>query len=136
MSGYEVSTDRARLDRDAVFRYLSEESYWGRGLTRERFEASVENSLVFGLYAPDGAQAGFARVVSDFALFAWLADVFVLPEHRGRGLGVLLVRTVVEHPDLQGLRTFILKTDDAHGLYERFGFTVPGEPRRFMERPR
>jgi GNAT superfamily N-acetyltransferase len=134
VSGCEISTDPARLDRERVYRYLSEESYWARGLRRDRFERSLENSLPFGLYAPDGAQAGFARVVSDFAVFAWLADVFVLPEHRGRGLGVLLVRTIVEHPDLQALRTFILKTDDAHSLYERFGFETAKDPRRFMER--
>lgn len=131
--GYVVSNDPGRLDREAIWRYLRT-SYWSPGIARDVVERAIDNSsLVFGLYAPQGAQAGFARVVTDRARFAWLADVFVLEEHRGRGLGVWLVETVVAHPDLAGLR-FVLATADAHGLYERFGFG-PVDAARMMERP-
>jgi GNAT superfamily N-acetyltransferase len=122
MLGYEISTDPARLDLDVIHRFLSEEAYWSPGVPREVVERSIANSLCFGLYAPDGAQAGFARAVTDRATFAYLADVFVLTEHRGRGLGVWLVEVVLAHPDLQGLRRIELTTVDAHGLYERYGF--------------
>jgi GNAT superfamily N-acetyltransferase len=121
MHGYEISTDRDRLDLDVVHGFLRT-AYWSPGVARETVERSIAHSLPFGLYAPDGAQAGFARVVSDFAVFAYLGDVFVLPEHRGRGLAVWLVQTVLAHPDLQTLRRFHLATSDAHSLYERFGF--------------
>lgn len=121
MHGYEISTDPARLDLDVVHGFLRE-AYWSPGVSREIVERSIAHSIPFGLYAPGGAQAGFARVVSDRAVFAYLGDVFVLPEHRGRGLGVWLVQTILEHPELQGLRRFHLATADAHGLYERFGF--------------
>lgn len=130
--GYVISTDPARLDREAIWSFLRT-SYWSPGIERDVVERAIEHALVFGLYAPDGAQAGFARVVTDHARFAWLADVFVLEEHRGRGLGVWLVDTVVAHPQLAGLR-IVLATADAHGLYERFGF-VPVAPGRWLERP-
>jgi GNAT superfamily N-acetyltransferase len=130
--GYVISNDPARLDREAIWRFLRT-TYWSPGIAREVVERGIDNSLVFGLYAPDGAQAGFARVVTDRARFAWLADVFVLEEHRGRGLGVWLVETVVAHPELAGLR-LVLGTADAHGLYERFGFG-PVDATRMMERP-
>ena len=121
MPGYEISTDRDRLDLDVIHGFLTT-AYWSPGVRRAVLERSIANSLPFGLYAPDGAQAGFARVVSDLAVFAYLADVFVLPEHRGRGLSVWLVETILAHPDLQTLRRFHLATADAHGLYARFGF--------------
>jgi GNAT superfamily N-acetyltransferase len=120
--GYEISTDRARLDRDVIHRFLRDVSYWARGIEFEPLDRSIEGSLCFGLYAPDGSQAGFARLVSDGARFAYLADVFVLPEHRGRGLGKWLVATVMEHPAAHDAQTVLLFTDDAHGLYRRFGF--------------
>jgi GNAT superfamily N-acetyltransferase len=129
--GYEISTDPDRLDRAAIHAFLFT-SYWARGVDLATVNQAIDNSLPFGLYSADGAQAGFARVVTDTARFAWLADVFVLPEERGRGLGVWLVQTVLTHPDLTGLR-MVLGTDDAHGLYERFGFTRSGP--RLMERP-
>ncbi len=130
--GYLISTDRARLDIEAIWGFLRT-SYWAFGVAREKVESSVESSLPFGLYAPEGTQAGFARVVTDYSRFAFLADVFVLEAHRGRGLGVWLVQTILHHPELERLR-FLLATEDAHGLYERFGFqrVVPG---RMMERP-
>jgi GNAT superfamily N-acetyltransferase len=133
---YVISTEHERLDLDVVHRFLSEESYWAPGVERELVERSIENSLCFGLYTDgrDGrGQVGFARVVTDRAAFAWLADVFVLPDHRGRGLGKWLVETVLSHPDLQHLRRFFLGTADAHSLYERYGFQ-PADPTRMMER--
>jgi GNAT superfamily N-acetyltransferase len=129
---YSISTERERLDLDIVHKFLSEEAYWSPGVPRDVVERSIENSLCFGLY--HGAQqVGFARVVTDRATTAYLADVFVLSEHRGRGLGVWLVETVFSHPDLQGLRRFLLGTADAHALYERYGFR-PADPTRMMER--
>jgi GNAT superfamily N-acetyltransferase len=130
--GYDISTDPGRLDRQSIHGFLRT-SYWAYGVTLEAVNQAIDHSLPFGLYTDQGAQAGFARVVTDTARFAWLADVFVLPEHRGRGLGVCLVETVLSHPDLDGLR-IVLATADAHGLYERFGFAQV-EARRMMERP-
>ena len=126
--GYEISDDRDRLDVDAVWGYLRE-AYWSPKVPREVVERSIEGSLVLGMYAPGGEQAGFARAVTDGATFAWIADVFVLEEHRGRGLGVWLVETLLAHPRMQGLRMVTLNTLDAHSLYERFGFSREGERR-------
>jgi GNAT superfamily N-acetyltransferase len=117
---YTISTDRSRLDLEAVHRYLSDESYWAGGRARDVVERSVENSLCFGVYR-GGELVAFARVVTDYATFAWLCDVFVLDAHRGKGVGKWLIETVVGHPGLQGLKNFILATRDAHGLYERYG---------------
>jgi GNAT superfamily N-acetyltransferase len=121
VNGYAISTDRDRLDVDYVHAFLTT-SYWSPGVRRDVVERAIAGSLCFGLYAPDGAQAGFARVVTDRATFGYLADVFVGEEHRGGGLGVWLVQTVLEHPELTGLRRWILATADAHELYARFGF--------------
>jgi GNAT superfamily N-acetyltransferase len=131
VNGYEISTDPALLDLDVVHGYLRE-AYWSPGVARDVVERSIARSLSFGLYAPDGAQAGFARAVTDGATFAWIADVFVLEPHRGRGLGVWLMQTVLAHPDLQGPRRIVLATKDAHGLYERLGFTPLPTPERWM----
>jgi GNAT superfamily N-acetyltransferase len=128
----EISTDRERLDVDVIHRWLSEESYWARGRSREVVERAIAHSLCFGVYLEE-RQVGYARVVTDFATFAWLADVFILDEFRGRGYGKVLVQAVVDHPDLQGLGRILLATKDAHGLYAQFGFT-PVPPDRFMER--
>jgi len=124
---YEVSTDPARLDVMVVHRFLSEESYWSPGIPREVVERAIAGSIPFGLYAPDGRQAGYARAVTDGVTFAWIGDVFVLEEHRGRGLGTFLMEQVLAHPQLQGLRQITLRTADAHRLYERFGFVTPPE---------
>jgi GNAT superfamily N-acetyltransferase len=131
---YTISTDPARLDLEAIHAYLTR-SYWAEGVSRERVRASIEHSLPFGLYR-DGEQAGFARVITDSTIFAWLCDVFVLEAHRGRGLGVWLVETVLSHPDLQDLRQWLLGTADAHGLYARFGFEPADEPNRYLRRKR
>jgi len=126
-----ISTDRATLDVATIHRFL-QGSYWARNIPHAAVERSIRNSLCFGMYEGD-AQVGFARVVTDRATFAYLADVFVLDEHRGRGLGKWLIECVLEHPDLQGLRRFSLATQDAHGLYQRFGFQTPAHPERLME---
>jgi GNAT superfamily N-acetyltransferase len=130
--GYVISTDPSRLDMDVIHGFITT-SYWFEGVRRDVMERAVENSLPFGVYAPDGRQVGFCRVVSDFATFAYLMDVFVLDEHRGRKLGVWLIETVVAHPRLQSLRVFRLATKDAHGLYEKFGFRPIAQPERMME---
>ena len=129
--GYLISTDSDRLDRAVIWTFLRT-SYWASGATREVIDRSIDNALVFGLYGPAGDQVGFARVVTDHARFAWLSDVFVLDGHRGNGLGVWLVETVLSHPDLIGTRV-MLGTMDAHGLYERFGFSA-ADPERVMDR--
>jgi GNAT superfamily N-acetyltransferase len=134
--GYTISDDPARLDVGTVHRYLSEESYWARGVPRDVVERSIAGSLPFGLYAADGSLVGFARVVTDRAVFAYLADVFVLDAHRGSGLGVWLVEVVLSHPELQGLRRWLLFTADAHGLYERFGFGPGRTLESYMEMAR
>jgi GNAT superfamily N-acetyltransferase len=131
--GYELDDDRDRVDVDAVHRFISEESYWAPGRPRAEVERLVrEASRVVGLYH-DGQQVGFSRTVSDAASVAYLADVYVLPEHRGRGLGVELVRESVERGPFAGVR-WLLHTADAHALYAKFGFQRPGE--RLLERPR
>jgi nitroimidazol reductase NimA-like FMN-containing flavoprotein (pyridoxamine 5'-phosphate oxidase superfamily)/GNAT superfamily N-acetyltransferase len=129
---YLISTDPSRLDHDVVHRFLAQESYWAQGVDAARQAAAMANALCFGLFhLPSGAQVGMARVVTDFARIAYLGDVFVLREHRGRGLGKWLVEAVLAHPALRGLSRFILATKDAHGLYARYGFS-PVEPGRHM----
>jgi GNAT superfamily N-acetyltransferase len=130
---YTISCERARLDLDVIHEFLSGTSYWAKGRSRESVERSITNSLPFGLYK-DARQVGFARAVTDCTTFAWLADVFVLDSERGRGLGVWLVETVMAHPDLQGLRRWILATRDAHELYRRFGFKDLSGTLSFMEK--
>jgi GNAT superfamily N-acetyltransferase len=132
--GYEISTDRSRLDRRAIHAFLTE-AYWSPGVPFDVVDRSIDRSLCFGLYAPGGEQAGFARVVTDAASFAYLGDVYVLEEHRGRGLGKWLVETALDHPDLAGVRRLVLATADAHSLYARFGFR-PADSGRVMERLR
>src|SRR6185369_452919 len=118
---YTISTDRSRLDLDLIHHYLSSESYWATGRAREVVQRSIENSLPFGIYHGTD-QVGFARIVTDYATFAWVADVFVLPAHRGRGLSKWLMEVMIAHPQLQGFRRWVLSTKDAQGLYERYGF--------------
>jgi GNAT superfamily N-acetyltransferase len=127
-----ISTDRKRLDLDIVHGFLTE-SYWAGGISREVVARSVENSLCFGVYG-DGKQVGFARVISDYATYAYIGDVFVLESHRGHGLGKWLMECIMGHPRLQGLRRWSLATMDAHGLYTKFGFTPLKVPERHMER--
>jgi GNAT superfamily N-acetyltransferase len=131
LRGIVVSDDPARLDMDVIHGFLAA-AYWSQGMPREVIERAVRGSLCFGLY--DGErQVGFARVVTDRATFAYLADVFVLESHRGRGLSKLLVAEILGHPSLQGLRRWVLATRDAHSLYGQFGFKPLSAPERFME---
>jgi GNAT superfamily N-acetyltransferase len=129
--GYEISTDPARLDRRAIHAFLTT-SYWSPGIPLDVVERAIDGSLPFGLYAHDGEQVGFARVVTDSATFGFLADVYVLEAHRGRGLGRWLVEAVLDHPSLAGVRRLTLATADAHSLYSRFGFE-PADSTRVME---
>ncbi|HEX8706824.1 MAG TPA: GNAT family N-acetyltransferase [Pyrinomonadaceae bacterium] len=128
-----ISTDPSRLDLTVVHDYLSQVSYWATGRPLETVERSIKHSLAFGLY--DGErQVGFARVITDYATFAWLADVFILEAYRGQGLGKWLVEVILSHPLLQQFRRWVLATKDAHELYRRFGFQELQRPERWMER--
>jgi N-acetylglutamate synthase-like GNAT family acetyltransferase len=129
---YEISTDTHRLNVEVIHNFLAEESYWSPGIPRAIVERATQNSLCFGVYHRT-AQVGFARVVTDKSTFALLADLFILSAHRGKGLSKWLMRCVVGHEDLQGLRRLLLLTSDAHGLYRQFGFKELGNPSRFME---
>jgi GNAT superfamily N-acetyltransferase len=134
--GYLISTDKARLDLSLIHDFLSHSTYWAEGRPLAVVQKSIEHSLCFGIYA-GAEQVGFARVVTDRATFAWLCDVFVVEAHRGRGLGKWLVECIVAHPDLQTLRTFLLSTRDAHGLYRRYGgFQALPAPDRLLVRRR
>ena len=128
---YEISTDRAKLDRPLVHETLAS-SYWADGIPQDVVDRSIENSLCFGVYE-GRSQVGFARVITDQATFAYLSDVVILESHRGRGLGKWLMEVILGHPDLQKLRRWTLATRDAHGLYRQFGFTPLTRPERFME---
>lgn len=130
--GFVVSTEPGAVDRDAVARFLTQ-SYWARGIPSETVSKAIDGSLCFSLRDAT-RQVGFARVITDRAVFAYLADVFVLDAYRGAGLGQWLIDCVIGHPELQGLRRWMLATRDAHGLYERFGFTPLKRPETFMER--
>ena len=131
----EISTDRDRIDRALVHRFLSEESYWARSRTREENDRIIEASLCFGVYE-EGRQIAHARVVTDTVAFGYLGDVFVLPEARGRGVGKALMEAVLSHPHVRGLKRFTLVTDDAHALYERYGFQALDDVRKWMQRRR
>ena len=130
-SEYQISTDARRFDLALIHDFLRS-SYWAQGIPRDVVERAVENSLCFGAFIQQEQQVGFARVITDRATFAYLADVFVVPEHRGRGVAKLLLRTILAHPDLQGLRRMLLATKDAHGLYAQFGFEPLSNPKEYM----
>ncbi len=135
-SRYLVSTDKSLLNLDVIHGFLTN-CHWAKGISRELVARSIEHSLCFGVYEvlPDGKlqQAGFARVISDYATFAYLSDVFILEDYRGQDLSILLLEKIMSHPDLQGLRRWLLVTTYAHGLYEKFGFSAPAHPEKFME---
>src|SRR5271156_3998120 len=130
LAEYEISTDTHRLDLDVIHNFLAEESYWSPGIPRAVVERAIQNSLCFGLYHHN-AQVGFARVVTDKATFALLADVFILKAHRGKGLSKWLMQCIVDHDDLQGLRRLLLLTADAPGLYPPLRIWAPCAPPRF-----
>ncbi len=129
--GYLLSTDASRVDVALVHRYLSEQSYWAKGIDKARVERAIAGSIVAGAYL-DGQQVGFARVVTDRATFAWLADVFVLPEHGHRGTARGLIQLLLDLDELQNVRRVMLSTLDAHSLYARMGFEPLAEPERYM----
>jgi N-acetylglutamate synthase-like GNAT family acetyltransferase len=129
--GYVISNDPARLDFNVIHGYLAR-SYWAKAIPKSLVERAIRNSLCWGVYHESG-QVGFARIISDKTTFAYLCDVFVLEEHRGKGLSKALVAAIAADPDLQGLRRWMLVTVDAHGLYERFGFQAVKQPERHME---
>ena len=131
---YVISTERERLDVDLIHKFLSESSYWAIGRPLEVVRRSIEHSLAFGIYQGERQQIGFARVITDDATFAWIADVFVLEEFRGRGLGKWLVEIILGHPELQAFRRWVLATKDAHELYRSYGFQELQRPERWMER--
>jgi N-acetylglutamate synthase-like GNAT family acetyltransferase len=128
---FTISTDPARLDIDAICDFLKR-AYWANTRPRERTERAIRNSLVFGVYDGD-KQIGFARVVSDFSIFAYLCDVFIHEDYRAHGLGKWLMQTILEHPDLREMRRWVLVTNDAHGLYRQFGFTPIEDPEHWMQ---
>ncbi|MGI9107759.1 MAG: GNAT family N-acetyltransferase [Pyrinomonadaceae bacterium] len=130
---YVISTERARLDVGLIHKFLTESSYWATGRPLEVVRRSLEHSLAFGIYSGE-RQLGFARVITDYATFAWIADVFVLEEFRGQGLGKWLVEVILSHPELQAFRRWVLATKDAHELYRAFGFRELQRPARWMER--
>jgi GNAT superfamily N-acetyltransferase len=129
---YVISTDKSKLDLDVIHGYLRD-CYWAKGIPRDIVARSIEHSLCFGIYLR-GEQVGFSRAITDYATFMYLADVFVLGPHRGKGLSVVMMDTIVKHPELQGIRTWTLLTKDAHGLYKKFDFQNHADPTRFMIR--
>ena len=133
MNDLYISTDRSELDIPLIHQFLSVQSSWAKGISQALVEQSIAHSLCFGGFL-DGKQIAFARVISDYTTFANLVDVFVLPEHRGKGYSKALMDAIMAHPHLQGLRRFTLATGDAHGLYAQYGFTAPQYPATLMER--
>jgi len=133
-SRFYVSTDQSLLDIDLIHHFLAHQSYWAQGRDRLTVERSIQHSLCFGLYTQANEQIGFARVVTDQAVFAWLMDVFILEAYRGQQLGQYLLSEIMGYPSLQGLKRWGLATQDAHGLYEKYGFTLLSKPETMMER--
>lgn len=132
-AGYEISVDPARLDAELIHRWLSEDAYWALGRSRDKQDLAIANSLNFGAYSgASGAQVGYARVVTDYATFAWLCDVYVAPAARGKGLGTALAAAVRDHLAPCGLRRILLATADAHAVYAKVGFTPLAEPEKWM----
>ena len=133
ISGYRVSCDREEMDFDAIHTYISS-TYWAEGIPKETFKKALDNSLCFGVFSSEGKQVGFARMITDLATFAYLADVFIDEAHRGKGLSKWLMQEVHDHPSLQGLRRILLATRDAHSLYQQFGYTPLSSPSTFMQK--
>ncbi len=132
VSGYKASSDINDMDITVIHAFISN-SYWAKGIPFNTMEKAINNSLCFGVFTDSGSQVAFARMVTDSATFAYLADVFVSKEHRGKGLSKWLMKIIIEHPNLQGIRRMALATSDAHSLYEQFGFKSLSSPESFME---
>lgn len=127
-----ISTDKAKLDLDSIHEFLSTKAYWCLNIPKDKVQISIQNSLCFGVYQNE-KQIGFARIISDLSTIAYLGDVYILEEYRGKGLSKWLMQTIMSYPDLQGLRRWILLTGDAHGLYRQFGWTDIADPAKWME---
>ncbi len=132
IKGYKISANKNDLDFSVVYQFIAS-SYWAKGIPQTTLQRAIENSLCFGVFTERNQQVGFARVISDYATYAYLADVFILEDHRGKGLSKWLVAEILNHADLQGLRRFNLVTRDAHGLYEQFGFARLQTTNGYME---
>ena len=133
MSNYKISTDKDKLDLIAIHDFLTNRSYWARGRSFETVKRSIENSICFGVYDNTDKLVGFARVLTDSAVFAYIMDVFILEDFRKQGLGKQLMDAIMKHPDIQGLQRVMLATNDAHKLYEKYGFVVTEIPNKIME---
>ncbi|OAQ38076.1 GNAT family acetyltransferase [Pedobacter psychrophilus] len=133
--GYKIDTDKSLLNLDYIYNFLTQKSYWAKGLPRKNFETSINESICFGVYFKE-KQIGFARVISDKSTFAYLADVFIDKEYRGLGLSKWLLQTIINYKDFDGIRRFLLATADAHQLYQKFGFEPLNKPDRFLEKYR
>ena len=129
---FSISTDKSRLDIDSIHEFLSTKAYWCLNIPKEKVQTAIENSLCFGVYEA-GKQVGFARVITDFSTIAYLGDVYILEEYRGKGLSKWLMETIMNHEDLQGLRRWILLTGDAHELYRQYGWTNIADSTKWME---
>ena len=127
-----ISTDKSKLDIDSIHEFLSTQAYWCLNIPKDKVQTAIENSLCFGVYLHE-KQIGFARIISDFSTIAYLGDVYILEEFRGKGLSKWLVEIIMNHPNLQGLRRWILLTGDAHELYRKFGWTDIADPTKWME---
>ena len=132
MKGFIISTDNSLIDFELVYSFISQ-SYWAKGIPVETMKKAIDNALCFGVYSTEGKQVGFARMITDKATFAYLADVFILESFRGLGLSKFLVENIVSHPELQGLRRIMLATKDAHGLYKQYGFKEIEYPEVLMQ---
>jgi len=132
ISGYKISSQRDDMDIAVIHGYIAR-SYWAKNIPLTIMEKAIKNSLCFGVFTDSGNQVAFARMVTDISTFAYLADVFVLEEHRGKGISKWLMKNILEHPNLQGIRRMALATSDAHGLYKEFGFKALSSPESFME---
>lgn len=128
-----ISTDKSKLDLNVITDFLAHNSYWAKGRSIKTIEKSIKNSLCFGVYAQGYVQVGFARVVTDYSVFAWIMDLFILEEYRKKGLGKLLMAEIKGYPEFQGLQRWGLATQDAHGLYEKYGFRTLSKPEMMME---
>ena len=131
---YAISTDKSLLDINAIHQFLSQRSYWARGRTLETVRRSIENSLCIGVYDQNGRMVGFGRVLTDYAVFAYIMDLFILEEHRGKGLGKRLIEQMLNLPELEGVKRWQLATADAHDLYRQFGFSEPAALGKYMEK--
>ena len=131
--GYTIVEGANNMDIDVIYQFIAN-SYWGKNRTKTQMQTAIEHSMCFGLFNDDFQQVGFARVVTDQAVFAYLADVFVLPEHRGKGLSKWLLKTILKSPSLKSVNKMLLTTLDAHGLYQQLGFTEIQKPGNLMER--